>query len=226
MPFHDSGVLAVPSLGIQIAATAHRHGLTVVRRKSADFQNTGIKLQHPFPKTRRVLGHLQNVNFRTRPPFAFAPSSSLKGGFYVAMYYFLALLKKLSMNSGMFAALLDSSTARQFGVSKRFRRRRGCPGGVWRTPQRPSLRPPRVWQWPPRPSFWPVPVADGSALRHRGLCQTGTGLRVRRSGACQSGRGPARCGSWAMEWTRLLQSCAQHAPLCSSGYRASWRRIS
>jgi len=38
----------VPSLDSQIAATAHRHGLTVVTRNVSDFQNTGVKLLNPF----------------------------------------------------------------------------------------------------------------------------------------------------------------------------------
>ena len=38
----------VPSLDSQIAATAHRHNLTVVTRNIADFKNTGVKLFNPF----------------------------------------------------------------------------------------------------------------------------------------------------------------------------------
>lgn len=41
--------LRLPSLDSQIAATAHRHGLTIVTRNVPDFQNTGVKLLNPFP---------------------------------------------------------------------------------------------------------------------------------------------------------------------------------
>ena len=44
----DAAGIAVPSLDSQIAATAHRHGLTVVTRNTADFARTGIKLLNPF----------------------------------------------------------------------------------------------------------------------------------------------------------------------------------
>lgn len=40
--------ITIPSLDSQLAATAHRHGLTVVTRNVADFQNTGVKLLNPF----------------------------------------------------------------------------------------------------------------------------------------------------------------------------------
>lgn len=40
--------ITVPSLDSQLAATAHRHGLTMVTRNVADFQNTGVKLLNPF----------------------------------------------------------------------------------------------------------------------------------------------------------------------------------
>ncbi|MDB6132919.1 MAG: putative plasmid stability protein [Verrucomicrobiales bacterium] len=40
--------IIVPSLDSQLAATAHRHGLTMVTRNVADFQNTGVKLLNPF----------------------------------------------------------------------------------------------------------------------------------------------------------------------------------
>lgn len=40
--------VTVPSLDSQIAATAHRHGLTIVTRNVSDFQNTGVKLLNPF----------------------------------------------------------------------------------------------------------------------------------------------------------------------------------
>jgi toxin FitB len=38
----------VPSLDGQIAATAHRHGLTVVTRNISDFRLSGVKLLNPF----------------------------------------------------------------------------------------------------------------------------------------------------------------------------------
>jgi predicted nucleic acid-binding protein len=38
----------VPSLDSQLAATAHRHGLTMVTRNVSDFQGTGVKLFNPF----------------------------------------------------------------------------------------------------------------------------------------------------------------------------------
>ena len=38
----------VPSLDSQLAATAHRHGLTMVTRNVADFKNAGVKLLNPF----------------------------------------------------------------------------------------------------------------------------------------------------------------------------------
>ena len=40
--------ITVPSFDSQLAATAHRHGLTMVTRNEADFQNTGVKLLNPF----------------------------------------------------------------------------------------------------------------------------------------------------------------------------------
>ena len=40
--------LSVPALDSQLAATAHRHGLTMVTRNVADFQNAGVKLLNPF----------------------------------------------------------------------------------------------------------------------------------------------------------------------------------
>lgn len=42
--------VTVPSLDSQIAATAHRHGLTVVTRNISDFKNAGVKLLNPFPR--------------------------------------------------------------------------------------------------------------------------------------------------------------------------------
>lgn len=44
----DKKGLTVPSLDSQLAATAHRHNLTMVTRNVSDFQNTGVKLFNPF----------------------------------------------------------------------------------------------------------------------------------------------------------------------------------
>ncbi len=44
----DKTGTSVPSLDSQIAATAHRHNLTLVTRNVSDFQNTGVKLLNPF----------------------------------------------------------------------------------------------------------------------------------------------------------------------------------
>ena len=44
----DKKGIALPSLDSQLAATAHRHGLTVVTRNVTDFQNAGVKLLNPF----------------------------------------------------------------------------------------------------------------------------------------------------------------------------------
>lgn len=44
----DKAGLSVPSLDSQIAATAHRHSLTVVTRNVGDFDGTGIKTLNPF----------------------------------------------------------------------------------------------------------------------------------------------------------------------------------
>lgn len=44
----DRGGIALPSLDSQIAATAHRHHLTIVTRNTADFERTGVKLLNPF----------------------------------------------------------------------------------------------------------------------------------------------------------------------------------
>lgn len=38
----------VPSLASQLAATAHRHNLTMVTRNVSDFQNTGVQHYNPF----------------------------------------------------------------------------------------------------------------------------------------------------------------------------------
>ncbi len=39
--------ISVPSLDSQIAATAHRHGLTIVTRNVSDFEKTGLKVLNP-----------------------------------------------------------------------------------------------------------------------------------------------------------------------------------
>lgn len=44
----DKKGVRVPSLDSQLAATAHRHNLTMVTRNVSDFQNTGVKLFNPF----------------------------------------------------------------------------------------------------------------------------------------------------------------------------------
>ena len=44
----DAAGIAIPSLDSQIAATAHRHRLTVVTRNTADFAKTGVKSFNPF----------------------------------------------------------------------------------------------------------------------------------------------------------------------------------
>jgi predicted nucleic acid-binding protein len=44
----DAAGIAIPSLDSQIAATAHRHKLTVVTRNTADFAKTGVKWLNPF----------------------------------------------------------------------------------------------------------------------------------------------------------------------------------
>ncbi len=41
------GIL-IPTIDSQLAATAQRHGLTMVTRNMADFKNTGVKLLNPF----------------------------------------------------------------------------------------------------------------------------------------------------------------------------------
>ena len=44
----DRAGISVPSLDSQIAATAHRHSLTVVTRNTLDFEKTGVKVLNPF----------------------------------------------------------------------------------------------------------------------------------------------------------------------------------
>ena len=46
----DKSGISVPSLDSQIAATAHRHGLTVVTRNTSDFTATGVRILNPFEK--------------------------------------------------------------------------------------------------------------------------------------------------------------------------------
>ena len=46
----DRAGLTVPSLDSQLAATAHRHGLTMVTRNTGDFARTGVKTLNPFRK--------------------------------------------------------------------------------------------------------------------------------------------------------------------------------
>lgn len=48
VPAWEKKGATVPSLDSQIAATAQRHGLTVVTRNISDFQNAGVKLLNPF----------------------------------------------------------------------------------------------------------------------------------------------------------------------------------
>jgi len=40
--------IQIPTLDSQLAATAQRHGLTMVTRNVADFKNAGVKLLNPF----------------------------------------------------------------------------------------------------------------------------------------------------------------------------------
>ena len=42
--------ITVPSLDSQIAATAHRHALTLVTHDTSDFKLTGVKLLNPLSK--------------------------------------------------------------------------------------------------------------------------------------------------------------------------------
>ena len=46
----DRAGLCVPSLDSQLAATAHRHSLTMVTRNTGDFTKTGVKTLNPFGK--------------------------------------------------------------------------------------------------------------------------------------------------------------------------------
>jgi hypothetical protein len=50
----DKAGISVPSLDSQIAATAHRHGLTVVTRNTSDFDKTGVKVLNPLKDDRQV----------------------------------------------------------------------------------------------------------------------------------------------------------------------------
>lgn len=43
----DKGGVSLPSAYSQLAATAHRHGLTMVTRNEADFRNAGVNLVNP-----------------------------------------------------------------------------------------------------------------------------------------------------------------------------------
>ena len=44
----DKAGISGPSLDSQIAATAQRHGLTVVTRNASDFDKTGVTVLNPF----------------------------------------------------------------------------------------------------------------------------------------------------------------------------------
>lgn len=44
----DADGLTVPSIDSQIAATAHRHGLTLVTRNEKHFRGTGVSIVNPF----------------------------------------------------------------------------------------------------------------------------------------------------------------------------------
>lgn len=44
----DKSGISIPSLDSQIAATAHRHSLTVVTRNTADFEGASVKILNPF----------------------------------------------------------------------------------------------------------------------------------------------------------------------------------
>ncbi len=44
----DKKGIKLPTADSQLAATAQRHGLTVVTRNVQDFKNAGVKLQNPF----------------------------------------------------------------------------------------------------------------------------------------------------------------------------------
>lgn len=44
----DRKGMSLPTLDSQLAATAQRHGLTMVTRNVSDFKNSGVKLHNPF----------------------------------------------------------------------------------------------------------------------------------------------------------------------------------
>jgi toxin FitB len=44
----DKRGVSLPTVDSQLAATAHRHGLTMVTRNVGDFKNAGVKLLNPF----------------------------------------------------------------------------------------------------------------------------------------------------------------------------------
>lgn len=44
----DTRGIVVPSLDSQLAATAHRHGLTLVTRNEKHFRETGVSVVNPF----------------------------------------------------------------------------------------------------------------------------------------------------------------------------------
>jgi toxin FitB len=48
----DRAGIAVSSMDGLIAATAHRHQLTLVTRNAGDFEKTGVRLLNPFGDTR------------------------------------------------------------------------------------------------------------------------------------------------------------------------------
>ena len=44
----DKGGITIPSADSQLAATAHRHGLTMVTRNVTDFKNAEVKIVNPL----------------------------------------------------------------------------------------------------------------------------------------------------------------------------------
>jgi predicted nucleic acid-binding protein len=44
----DAAGIVLPSIDSQLAATAHRHQLTLVTRNTKDFQRSGLKLLNPI----------------------------------------------------------------------------------------------------------------------------------------------------------------------------------